>query len=93
MTEEIKLTFKKPASLTADMKESLAHCYAMPGFRNYLTNMVNSLVVLSAMTAQDMNELSEYRGALKYINKILSQSKSCFYDYEKIKEMEKRIKK
>jgi len=91
MSEEIKITFRKPAALTTEMKDALAKCYAMPGFRSYLENMINSLIVISAMKSENMQELSEYRGSIRQAEKILSQSMACFYDYDKIKKMEKRL--
>ena len=90
--EEIKITFRKPVTLTTEMKESLAKCYAIEGFRKYMENMINSLVVISAMKSETMEELSEYRGAIKQAEKILSQAKTCYYDYQKIEEMRKRQK-
>ena len=87
----ITLKFEKPVALTTAMKESLAICYGMTAYREYLENMINSLIVLSAMSAKDMNEISEYRGAIKYVEKILNQSKTCYYDYDKIKKMEERL--
>ena len=50
---EIKITFKKPVALSSEMKESLAHCYQMEGFRKYLENMLNALIVLSAMKSKN----------------------------------------
>lgn len=89
---EIKITFKKPVALSSEMKESLAHCYQMEGFRKYLENMLNALIVLSAMKSKNEIELSNRRGAIEIVEKILGTSKSCWNDYNKIKEMEKRKK-
>ena len=61
MDKDIKLTFKKPVALSTEMKESLAHCYNMPGFRKYLENMLNSLIVLAATKAKNELEIAENR--------------------------------
>jgi len=90
MTEEIKLTFKKPVALSTEMKEALANCYSFEGFRKYLDNMINSLVVLSAMKSKNEVELAEKRGGIEIATKILGQARDCYYLKEKILEMEKK---
>jgi len=86
---EIKLTFKKPVALSSEMKESLAHCYNMPGFRKYLENMLNALIILGATKYKTDMEIAENRGAIQAVEKILKTSKVCYYDYETIKKIKK----
>ena len=89
MSEDIKLTFKKPVQLSTEMKESLAHCYSYAGYRKYLENMLNALIILGATKYKEPIEIAENRGAIQVIEKILKVSKTCYYDFEKIKNIKK----
>jgi len=90
MSEDIKVTFKKPTQLSVEMKDALAKCYAMPGFRKYLENMLNALIILAARKARTENELAENRGAIDIVEKIMGTAKVCYYDFNIIKKIKKK---
>ena len=87
--EDIKLTFRKPVQMSTEMKDALAHCYNMPGFRKYLENMLNALIILAATKRTTEIEIAENRGAIGIVEKILKTSKSCYYDFEVINKIKK----
>jgi hypothetical protein len=87
---DIKIKFVKPVQLSSEMKESLAQCYNMPGFRKYLENKIISYVTVG-FHEKDEIKRAEYRGVVKFLEHLLGTSKNFYYDYNTLKtEREKR---
>ena len=79
--------FQAPVQVTTEMKTALAQCYALEGFRKYIENAMNQFILSAALKSEDMESLSVRKGRILTLKGLLEVSKTCFHDYNKLKEI------
>ena len=79
--------FNAPRQVTTEMKMSLAQVYAIEGFRKYIENALNKFILNSALQTDNMEALMVRRGRILTLKELLEVSRTCFHDYNKLKEI------
>jgi hypothetical protein len=79
--------FQSPKQMTTEMKMAMAQAYAIEGFRKYLEHALDKFILNSALRTDNMEALMVRRGRILTLKELLEVGKSCYQDYNKLKDL------
>lgn len=84
------IDFSEPTAINAEMRQALAEAWSKEGFRKYLSNAINKLVVNSATKSINEVDMSARKGGILFLKQFMMICESCYYDYAKLKKITKK---
>ena len=69
--------------MTSEMRKALAECYAQQGFRDYMDNAINRLIINSAEQTTTLEDLAARKGGIIFMKQMLMTCQKCYNDYTK----------
>lgn len=81
--------FSEPEKINHEMMQALAEAWSKEGFRKYMQNAINKLILSSAVRSETLVDMASRKGGILFLKQLMQVCESCFHDYNKLKGLKK----
>lgn len=87
------VNIQAPSEVNAEMREGLAMAYAQKGFRDYLENATNKLVLNAVVKSDNWEGVLYRRGGIIFLKQLKHVCKDSYDNYLKLKKLANKDEK